>query len=251
MKTLVFDIELSKAMALIYPSHRPQYIHASNIIRDQFMPCAAWKWLHEDKIHIATVLDDKKKFKEDYSDDSLVVKALYDAVEEADIVVGHNSDNFDLKHLNWMAIKHGLPPLPLKQQIDTLKVCRQVFKAPSNSLDELVKALIGDRKMDTSKGMHNRVAIGDAEAIAEMARYNIQDVKIQDAFYLKIRPWMRNHPNQIIKDPTGETVITCDKCNSPNVHRKRVRYLKNGRARVQYRCQEPECRTYFTGDMVK
>jgi len=251
MKTLIWDIELSKAVALIYPSHKPQYVDPSNILHNQFMPCAAWKWEHEEEIHLASVLDNKKKFKKDYRDHTDVVSRLYEAVKEADILVGHNSDGFDLKHLNWYAALQGLPPLPQKQSVDTLKAVRSVFRAPSNRLDELAKALVGDKKQETSKGMHNRVALGCPDAIAEMGVYNIQDIKIQEQVYLYIRPWMKSHPKTIVRDTYGETVNTCQYCKSPNLTREKVRYLKSGRARQQWKCKEEECGGYTTTDLIK
>jgi hypothetical protein len=250
MKTLIYDIELSKAIALVYPSHKPQYIPPSSYIEDQFMPCAAWKWLDEDEIYSACVLDDAKRFKENFRDHGLVVKALYDAIEEADILVGHNSDGFDQKHLNWFALNEGLPPLPQKQTVDTLKLMRSVFRAPSNKLDELTNRLIGERKMQTSPGMHDRVAQGDPAAIREMLKYNIQDARIQDKFYKFVRPWAKTHPTVRTRDYNGELVPTCQYCHSINLVRRNVRYLKSGRARAQWRCQETECGGYTTTDLV-
>jgi len=251
MKYLYYDIELSKAIALIYPSHKPQYVDPSNIIHDQFMPCAAWKFLHEDKIHMASVLDNKARFKKDFRDHSGVVKKLYDAVKEADVLIGHNADGFDLKHLNWFAKLQGLPPLPRKQSIDTLKEVRKLFRAPSNKLDLLAKKLINNKKKKTSPGMHNRVAIGCPEAIAEMGVYNIQDITIGEGVYYEIRPWMDSHPKEIIRDIGGNTVTVCQHCKSPNLERHKVRYLRSGRARMQFLCLKDGCGGYTTTDMVK
>lgn len=254
MKILIWDIEMSYALALVYPSHKPQYIPPSSYIKDQFMPCAAWSWYGEDKIHLASVLDDKEAFKKDYTNDKAVVKKLYDAVSEADILVGHNSKGFDIKHLNWLAIQHGMPPLEEKLHIDTLTACRAIFKAPSNKLDELTKRLIGDNKMDTSKGMHKKVALGVRSAIKEMGKYNIQDVAIQKAFYTKIRPWIRNHPSvdrNETRDSNGDIVNLCPRCASPNIVRNGKRPMggMSKRFRQNWKCKS--CTGFFVGAIIK
>lgn len=254
MKILIWDIEMSYSIALVYPSHKPQYIPPSSYIKDQFMPCAAWSWYGEDKIHLASVLDNKKKLDKDYTDDSHVVKELYNAVKEADILVGHNSKNFDIKHLNWLAIQQGLPPLPEKLHIDTLLACRAIFKAPSNKLDELTNKLIGSRKMETSRGMHKKVALGVKSAIKEMGKYNIQDVAIQKAFYTKIRPWIKNHPvvdRSQTRDSNGDIVDLCPRCASPDIVRNGRRPMggMSKRFRQNWKCKT--CTGYFLGGIIK
>jgi len=56
-------------------------------------------------------------------------------MNSAEIIAGHNIAGFDLKKINTVFLKHGLPALEKKQTIDTLKLARSCLSLESNKLD--------------------------------------------------------------------------------------------------------------------
>src|SRR5437868_14709279 len=98
-------------------------------------------------------LPDYPLYKRDRTDDRALVKDLWKMMNEADIIVAHNGNSFDIKYANTRFIVHRLdPPAPYKSA-DTLKIARQVARFPSNKLDELARTFGIDRKLPTT-GKH-------------------------------------------------------------------------------------------------
>lgn len=222
-KVLIFDIEMSKGLYFAFPSHRPQTLRVGDRHQGQFMISAAWRWLGDDTIHSVAVTDDRKRFKKDPTDHTHVVKTLYDKVSEADFVVGHNSDAFDLKHLQFMAYQLGMKPMPPRKSIDTLKCARRVFKHDSLSLDEIAHSRGLITKVDVpGKGkVWNAATLGCPKAIETIRHYNEGDIKVQTDVFLDMLPWMTNIPylyNLEGKDGTG---LVCPKCGEEHYIEKR------------------------------
>src|ERR1019366_5834640 len=97
---LIYDIETSPLKASIW---RPGDQFVSH---DQLDPqyamyeilTIAYKWYHEDKIHVLTGNN---------------IIAEFDAiVKKADVTLGKNSDSFDVKHINTQRMLKGLPAFP-------------------------------------------------------------------------------------------------------------------------------------------
>ena len=102
------------------------------------------KWL-DGKLQSA-VLESKEVLKED---DGRIVKKLWKLLDEADIVIAHNGEKFDIPKINSRFIIHGLnPPKPYKQ-IDTKKVAAKQFGFSSNKLDALAGYFGFPLKKDT------------------------------------------------------------------------------------------------------
>ena len=237
MKVLLWDIETAPIQACVWGLFQ-QDIHHDSIIHDWFVICASYKWLDEKEVHAVSV---GKKFR----DDKKVIQALYQVLCEADVIVGHNGDAFDLKKFNARAIFHGLPPIPHKQTVDTLKTARRHFKFTSNRLDYLGQFLGVGKKMDTPKGLWMRALFGDREAIDTMVRYCKQDVLLLEKVYHKLRPHMRNHPNHNLYSPKEEKC--CPKCGNERLRKSGFKYQMTTMRR-QYQCLS--CGGYFCGAQV-
>ena len=68
-------------------------------------------------------------------DDKRVLQSIWKLLDEADIVIGHNGDRFDLRKLNARFIDNDInPPSPFRT-IDTLKVARREFAFVSYTKD--------------------------------------------------------------------------------------------------------------------
>lgn len=208
-KVLILDIETAPIRAYVWGIWN-QNVSLNQIQSDWF--CLTWaaKWLFEDKVYSGK-LTPKEVLKQD---DKRIIKGVWELLNEADIVIAHNGDKFDLPKLNARFIINDLhPPLPY-QSIDTLKHIRRQFGFTSNKLDYVNKLLNLERKTDTGGfELWERCMLGEQAALDEMEGYNINDVRILEETYLHIRPWIKPHPNMglFILD---ENQHRCPSCGS-------------------------------------
>lgn len=230
-KILIWDIESSFMLVAVF-GLKTDYINPDNIVKDWSILCGAWKWVGEDEIHSVCV-DPMHP-----DDDMEVVAKLREAVTEADIIVHHNGDRFDVKKLNARIIQYGMEPLPPLTTVDTLKEVRKVAAFTSNKLDYLGQQLDTGQKMETSKNLWLKILKGDlatrTRALREMLQYNIQDTKLQESVYLRLRPYMKSHPNWNV---FVEDEHVCPSCGSPNVQKRGVSRTKTA-VYQRYQCND-------------
>lgn len=242
LKYLLFDLELTFGIYYAYPSKREQYLSASNIKHDQFCTCAAWKWLDESSTHVIKLTDDKKRFKKNFRDDFNIAVKIHSLMEEADVIIAHNGDKFDIRHANSLFIKHGLGPISEKKSIDTLKVAKKYFAFPGNSLDQLAKRF--GSKGKNQKPNWYKMTEGDAEEINRAAIYCKNDVRELEKIFLKLRPHINNYPS-LQKNYTKP--CECKKCHSKNISPNGSVLRGVGKVR-KYICKD--CFGYTLGEKV-
>jgi len=201
--------------------------------------CAAWKWVGQKTIHTVSLLDDMTRFSMNHMDDGHVVEVLYGVLAEADAIVAHNGDKFDIKKFNTRAIKHGFDPLPNIVQIDTLKMAKQKFSFPYNRLDYLGEFLGVGRKVHTEPELWDRCMDGDQKALKAMVKYNKGDITLLEAVYDKLSPWV---PTKLNMNHFSEGLV-CPKCGGDHVTRHKRRLTRVG-AMIQFQCQG--CGHYFS-----
>lgn len=214
LKILLIDLELTYALFYAYPESREQYLPAKNIKHHQFCPCAAWKWHHEISKYSVKITDDPKRFKKNFRDDYIVAKKLHDLMTEADVIVAHNGDAFDIKHSNTLFSKHGLGPVPETKSIDTLKAARKYFKFAGNDLDSLSRRFGGPGKAERPDW--KIVTEGNADEINRAARYCMKDVVELERVFINIRSFIRRLP-YLAK--AGD-VTECHACGSKRVQKR-------------------------------
>jgi len=209
-KLLYFDIETAPAKVWTWGVYQ-RFIQPENVIDDFFVLAWAAKWVCSSSMYSYVV--NSKEVKK--CDDSRIIKPLWKLFNEADIIIGHNSDKFDIKKMNWRwAVNGTKPPRPYKT-VDTLKAARSVWGATSNTLDFLTKSLGLNGKMATEKGLWLRCMKGDSDALRQLRKYNEVDVLEGESLYLKVRPWMKNHPNMGLYYETDTE--RCKNCGSTDL----------------------------------
>lgn len=184
-KILFWDIETSHNLIASFSLYDDN-VSYNNIISERFIICGAWKWAGEKKTDSIGI--------EKPWDDLEVVRKLRDVISEADLLVHHNGDKFDLRHLNSRLIFHGLPPVSRVPTVDTLKVARKEFYFNSNRLDYLGKFLKVGGKINNKPGLWLDTINGDTRAVIEMMRYNKNDVVLLENVYNKLLPFIKSHP---------------------------------------------------------
>lgn len=193
-RVLIFDIETAPLLAYVWKLW-DENIGLNQLLSGTYLLSWAAKWLGEPEVFYAD-----QRNAPDIEDDSEILKGLWELLDQADIVITHNGDRFDIKKVNSRFIKHGIKPPSSFRSIDTLKVAKRYFGFDSNKLEFLAKYLAC-----TPKSGHQRFAgfelwkqcvfHRNPEAFIEMEDYNRQDVLTLEEVYLKLRPYMRNHPN--------------------------------------------------------
>lgn len=215
-----------------------------SVINPTYMLSFAYKWLGDK--HVTThALPDYKRYRKDKLDDGKLVTDLHRLMGEADIIVAHNGDAFDIKKSNARFIVHGLPPTPPLKTFDTLKAARNHFRFDSNKLNDIGQYLgVGKKLPHTGIHLWRGCMRGDPKSWRTMRRYNAQDVRLLEAVYLKIRSWSSSHPDvRMWTDRPG-----CPQCHSDNIWSRGFNVAKT---RKTQRLQCRDCGTWFPGKVIK
>ncbi len=110
-------------------------------------------------------------------DDKRCLQELWELMDYADWVVGHNSKAFDVKKVETRFLLNSMGTPSDYKQKDTLAEAKKRFKAESNALDYWAQLLGADRKDDMRRADWEAVDRGDEKTIRKMHRYNRGDVK--------------------------------------------------------------------------
>jgi DNA polymerase elongation subunit (family B) len=226
-RILFWDVETSYIIGATF-SLRPDYIPHQNIIEDWSIICGSYKWQGEDKVTNVAV----KK----YGSDKEIVEKLRKVLVEADVIVHHNGDKFDVRKLNARIIHHGLEPLPKLNTIDTLKHIRKIAQFTSHRLDYLGQHLFGEGKMRTRDGLWMEVRNGSKSALQEMREYNNQDVLVLEKVYNHFLPYFQGTPH--IGVIQGGEKCDCPKCGSLKMQKNGIRITAGGNKQQRLKCME-------------
>lgn len=229
-KILIFDIETSPMKAYVW-SRWKQNIHLEQTIAEWF--CISWsaKWLYANDT-MSDVLTPQEILHED---DSRIMKKLWELIDEADIIIAHNGIDFDIPKINSRFLLLGFPPPSTYQVIDTKRVAAKQFGFSSNKLDALAGYFGIEHKMDTDFELWAKCLAGDEEALHYMQIYNIKDVDILEEVYLKLRPWIKNHPN--VAAYLGSKEPICSNCGSHHLTPIDKYYYTQTAKYQLYRCK--------------
>ncbi len=184
-RTLFWDIETSLMKVYTF-SLWPKYIPIEDVIEDWRILCICYAWNNE-------------KVKEIVGTERSILKKFSKILNEADRVVYHNGDKFDMKRVRARLLQHELPPTkPFSSgdTIDTLKVAKKEFGFSSNKLDFIAQRVLQiGQKIRTNKKLWIDCTEGDKGALNRMARYCKKDVTVLRDVYKRMLPFITNHPN--------------------------------------------------------
>ena len=229
-KILLFDIETAPNLGYVWGKWEQNVIEFAD---HWYLLSFSAKWLGEKKV-FSHGLSDYKLFKHEKQNDLLLTKLLWKYLDEADIVIAHNGDQFDVKKANALFVKHKLKPPSSYKTIDTKKVAKRHFRFDSNKLDDLGSFFVIGRKIPTDKDLWFKCMAGDEKAWRKMLAYNKQDVLLLEEVYLKLRAWMDNHPNlNVLLGLNGN----CPLCGSQHLQRRGFGMTRTGRVQ-RHQCQD-------------
>ena len=233
MKILTLDIETAPNTAYVWGLWK-QNIAVSQIKESGYILSWAAKWLHEKELRSSSLWKNTPE---------KMLRPIHNLLSEADSVVHYNGTKFDIPWLNGEFAKiHLAPPAPY-HQIDLLRVVRNQFKFPSNKLEFVAKALGVGAKSDimTFEDWVGCIE-GDAQSWRKMDHYNRKDVELTEELYLRLLPWIKQHPNHGLYKIEKKI---CPSCGSDHYHSRGTMTTRAG-VYQRYQCQN--CGTWFRGN---
>jgi len=228
-KILIIDIETAPNIAYVWGAWKQNIGYNQWKQKAHIMSFAA-KWLGEDEI----IYKENRK-----GNDKAIVKAMFRLLDEADIAIAHNGRKFDFPTIIGRGLVHGFTPPSPYHVVDTLETARREFRFTNNSLAVLTEDL-----GITKKGGHKKFPgfelwleclRGNDEAWQEMEEYNIQDVMALEELYLRLLPFMKNHPNVVRHSEEG---VFCPKCGSDNIQWRGYYYTRAGLCYRRFVCKD-------------
>lgn len=231
-KRLFFDIETSYyivKLRVFQLKNHIKYFPPESIEREKQIVCISYKWQGEDKVH---TLDWSKGEK-------AMLKEFVKVLGEADEIVAHNGDNFDIKELRARCIKYGVLMFPQYRTLDTLKKSRSYFRFASNKLDYIGQYLEVGRKLDhegfklwqdCTEGNKKE----SKQALKKMIEYCEQDVVLMEDVFHVLSPYIDHNNNFAVL--SGGDKWNCPECTSDNVNMYRTYTTAMGIVRRNMKC---------------
>jgi uncharacterized protein YprB with RNaseH-like and TPR domain len=185
------------------------------------------KWLDENNV---IYKDTGGKGISKVRDDKFLLQKLWEILDEADIVIAQNGQAFDLKKINARMLMHGLGPYSPIKVIDTLLVAKRTFGFTSNKLawmsEHLTKTKKDKHKLFPGFELWEECLKDNPKAWKEMKKYNNIDVVATEQLYIKMRPWIENHPNLAVYAESHSEM--CPKCGSCAIQKRGKYYTQLG-----------------------
>ncbi len=211
-RTLIYDIETSynivSSWRVGYKINLPHY----SILKERAIICVSYKWLGEDEVY--TLSWDNNQC------DKFLLEQFIEVMNEADVLVAHYGDKFDLKWIKTRALKHGLQMLPNYVTVDTKWLASKHFYLNSNKLDYIAKFLGFEGKINTEPELWDKIILHkDPKAMDDMITYCEEDVRQLEKVYNKLITW--DKPKQ-----HAGVLFNNDKISSPISGSKNLELVK-------------------------
>lgn len=189
--------------------------------------CLAYRWVGEKRTHFIAEWQDGGRIG--------FLERARDLLDEADVLIGHNSKGFDYPHLIGEMILENLRlPSPVKH-FDTLLLMRKHGNLEANHLDTLDKRFGFSGKTDKYRiEMAEAAAAGDEKMQRKIASYNRGDI----AATLRVRERLLGlseiNLGLYADDPSRPA---CSACESTNIQRRGVA-VKQALRYPRWHCQD-------------
>ncbi len=234
MKRLFYDIETAPNIGLFWEAGYDQDISYKSIVQERAIITIAWKWGGKGKVHHLA-------WKEKYNDKS-ILQQFMPIANDADELVAHFGDKFDMPWVRTRALYHRIGALPLYKTVDTCSWARKHFKFNSNKLDYLASFLGIGHKIKTDYDLWKDIVIHDSKpALKRMIRYNKMDVVLLEKVWERLQAVVPHHSHAGVL--MGGEKWTCPRDGSENVHISKTRVTASGAKQYQMHCNE--CGSYY------
>ena len=227
-KRLFFDIEVSANIGLFWQSGFKLNIGPESIIKERAIICICYKW--EDSKEVHSLEWDSKQC------DKKLLEKFVKIANEADELIGHNGDRFDLSWIRTRCLFHRIPMFPKYVTIDTLKISRSKFKFNSNKLDYIAKFLGVGQKIKTDYGMWKDIMLNKCKvSMAKMVKYCKMDVIVLEKVFKELSNHIEAKTHYGVT--FGADRGSCPECGSDEITINKRRTSASGVKKVQYICK--------------
>ena len=207
MKILILDIETSPHTGFHWGLFQ-QNISIGQLIESSTVLCWAAKWLGEKKVHFSSVYE---------TTPIKMIKEIHKLIDQSDAIITYNGKRFDMPTLNKEFLIHKLPPPSPYKDIDLINTARGKFKFASNKLDYIAQVLgIGMKTSHQGMPLWIECMAKNPKAWKLMKRYNINDVKLTEEVYDRLKGWINIHPNHNILSKG----VVCPNCGGNHLQKR-------------------------------
>lgn len=198
-KILYLDIETALMRVDLFSLYIPgKYISWKAIEKRSYIICWSAAWVTDKPPLIRSGCVTQREARQ--GRDKRCLKDLWELMDNADYIVGHNSNKFDLKKINTRFLLNRLSAPLQYGQIDTLALARKHFAADSNALEHWSLLLGGKPKDDMRMEDWKRICLtGDNATLRRMTRYNRGDVREGIKVFKEFRTWIESGGGKVIK----------------------------------------------------
>lgn len=192
-RILVIDIETRPLLGYVWGTFN-QNLGPSQVVDWGGMLCFAAKWDGEDEVmfHAEWGRGGKER----------MLRAALRLLDEADAVVGWNSQRFDVRWIKGELHRHGFrKPTPFKN-VDLMREQKREMFLYSNKLDSRRRWLGREGKVETGGfSLWRGCMDGDRKARKLMEEYNRADVEITQEEFDTLRQggWLKGLPNASLR----------------------------------------------------
>ena len=211
-KYLFIDLETSPDIAVTFKRFKAN-LSQDNILQDGgVLLSISWRWMSDTQAQ-GLALTPQEAID---GNDARLCAVLYALIEKADVLIGHNIDNFDLPMIKIRLLINKFQPPKKIKTIDTLKIARQM-RFPSNRLGSL-GVILGEGDKAGHSGIKTWIGCiaGNQDSLDEMLTYNLEDVDLLYRVYMRLRAYDTRPLNSALF--TSDETPRCPTCGSDNLH---------------------------------
>lgn len=227
-KVLYLDIETKPAVVVTFNLWKP-ILGPQNVLQHPEILCFTYNWEGQE---VQFIGQDEYSYQE-------ILGSLRDLLDEADIVVHYNGKTFDIPWIEGELNIAGFQPFSPVQQIDLYRRMKQRSNFINNRMEYMITRFLDDHKVSHS-GMTLWLGCmeNDPESWRIMRQYAMQDTRVLEPFYKRVRGWLLGHPNRA----SWGDALKCPRCESYSFQR---RGMTPGHIKYQrYQCND--CGGWFT-----
>lgn len=183
-KRLFFDIETTPNVVYSWNVGHKVNISYDSIIQERRIICIGYKWENE-KTQCLVGEDDTF----DYN----ILKKFFEIISQADEVIGHNSDQYDIKFIRTRCIAYDLSFPEKLFSSDTMQNAKKMFRFNSNRMDYIGDYLLEGNKTETDFQMWKDIVEKNSnykKSLNRMVEYCKDDVELLERIYHRMQKYM-------------------------------------------------------------